>query len=110
MKADNPLAPNMAAPATLNVFVCTGPVCGQAGLDLARAARELAKDPSMNGRLTIQREVCLGYCHQGPNVMLCDNADPWGHAPLAGSPGTKVLHEMDLAKLKDQIDQTLTKS
>jgi len=110
VKADNPLAPNMAAPATLNVFVCTGPVCGQAGLDLARAARELAKDPSMNGRLTIQREVCLGYCHQGPNVMLCENADPWGHAPLAGSPGTKVLHEMDLAKLKDQIDQTLTKS
>jgi hypothetical protein len=100
----------MAASESLNVFVCTGPVCGQAGLDLARAARDLAKDPAYDGRLSIQREVCLGYCHQGPNVMLCENADAWGHAPLAGTPGTKVLHEMDLAKLRHQIDQSLTKS
>lgn len=100
----------MAPPATLHVFVCTGPVCGQAGLDLARAARELAKDPAFSSRLTIQREVCLGYCHQGPNVMLCENAEAWGHAPMAGSPGTKVLHNMDLARLKQEINQSLAKS
>lgn len=100
----------MADPDSLTVFVCTGPVCGTAGLALARAARDLAKEPPFEGRLSVLREVCLGYCHQGPNVMFCANADAWGHAPLAGTPGTTVSHDMNLDRLRDQIAQTLTKS
>lgn len=100
----------MSEPTTLTVFVCVGPVCGQAGVDLAREARGLQKDPEFDGRLTVLREVCLGYCHQGPNVMLCAHADAWGHAPLAGSPGTLNLHEMTLASLRAQIAEGLAKA
>lgn len=100
----------MSDPVNLVVFVCTGPVCGKDGLALARAARDLSQEPAMQGRLTVVREVCLGYCHQGPNVMLSTAADPWGHAPLPGTPGTSSLHEMDLAKLRAAIEQTLGKS
>lgn len=100
----------MSEPTTLTVFVCVGPVCGQAGLDLAREARGLQKEPEFNGRLTVLREVCLGYCHRGPNVMLCARADAWGHAPVAGTPGTRTLHEMTLATLRAQITECLNKA
>jgi hypothetical protein len=41
--------------------------------------------------------------------MLSTSADAWGHAPLPGTPGTKSLHDMDFAKLRDEIEQTLGK-
>ena len=99
----------MADPSSLVVFVCTGAVCGKEGLALARAAKTLSQAEVFHGRLTVVREVCLGYCHQGPNVMLSTSADAWGHAPLPGTPGTKSLHDMDFAKLRDEIEQTLGK-
>ncbi|MCG5055652.1 MAG: hypothetical protein KA712_22065 [Myxococcales bacterium] len=49
--------------------------------------------------LQVHREICLGYCHQGPNVMLAVGTNAFGHAPVPGSPGSEIFHEVDLARL-----------
>lgn len=91
----------------LHVFVCAGPVCGDEGVALHRAARKLVGERSWGDAVEVHREVCLGYCHQGPNVMLCVQADPWGRAPLPGSEGSVSLHEMTESKLIDAVERRL---
>lgn len=94
----------------LSVFVCTGPVCGEPGLSLARKAKALVAAQGWQDLVGVHKEVCLGYCHQGPNVMLCSQSDAWGRAPLAGSPGTQTLHGVDEAALKAKISEALADS
>ncbi len=94
----------------LTVFVCTGPVCGEPGLSVARKAKALVVAQGWQDLVSVHKEVCLGYCHQGPNVMLCAQADAWGRAPLAGSPGTQTLHGVDEAVLRAKIAEALARN
>ena len=91
----------------MNVFVCTGPVCGENGAALHRAARRLAQTDAWQDHVEVHKEACLGYCHQGPNVMLCAQPDAWGRAPLPGSEGCVNLHEVTETQLVEAVEAQL---
>ena len=74
---------------------------------MARALRALVESRTWQDDVRIHREICLGYCHQGPNVMLCKEVDAWGRAPLAGTPGCESLHHMNEAALIIKLEQHL---
>lgn len=56
------------------IFICAnrragGAGCiGQGSIDVLRSLIELAKD--RGGEVTVTKNVCMGYCGEGPNVKI----------------------------------------
>lgn len=83
------------------VYVCVGPTCaGQRGAEaLFNHAVARAREAHLADVLRIEREVCLGHCLRGPNVLVAPAAQAAHGLPLAGEPGVSVHHGMNEAAL-----------
>lgn len=76
---------------TLNVIVCSGPVCGDRGsARLLEHLRARVAARGLEDRVAVCEEVCLGHCLRGPNILVGDG-DP-ALVAVGGAPGRAVLY------------------
>jgi NADH:ubiquinone oxidoreductase subunit E len=66
------------------------PSCaGRGSIELANEVENWINEKGLN--LTVDRSVCLGHCHEGPNVRIV--------------PGGEFIHEATLAKVISAINK-----
>jgi (2Fe-2S) ferredoxin len=77
---------------TLNVVVCTGPVCGdrRGSGKLIEHLRVRVLARGLEGRVAVREEVCLGHCLRGPNILVAEGDDAL--AGLEAASGRAVLY------------------
>jgi (2Fe-2S) ferredoxin len=94
--------------AGLVVYVCEGPCCVVAGREpLRRALAEWVARAHPGRRVRVEREICFGHCHQGPNALCAPETGALYGLPPVGTPGALLHHRVTLEELMAIVEARL---